>query len=45
MGLLTNIKQKKEKKTKYRLLSNSEKKERYQNKWYLTYEKLPIQKN
>ena len=42
--LLTNIKE--IKKTEYRLSSNSGKKRKiYQNKWRLTHDKLPIEKN
>ena len=44
MDLLTNIKE--IKKTEYRLSSNSGKKRKiYQNKWRLTHEKLPVEKN
>ena len=44
MDLLTDIKE--IKKTEYRLSSNSGKKRKiYQNKWRLTHEKLPIEKN
>ena len=44
MDLLTDIKE--IKKTEYRLSSNSGNKRKiYQNKWRLTHEKLPIEKN
>ena len=44
MDLLTNIKE--IKKTEYRLSSNSGNKRKiHQNKWRLTHEKLPIEKN
>ena len=46
MDLLTDIKEMK--KTEYRLSSNSGKKRKvkvYQNKWHLTHDKLPIEKN
>ena len=46
MDLLTDIKEMK--KTEYRLSSNSGKKRKvkvYQNKWRLTHDKLPIEKN
>ena len=37
---------KRNKKTEYRLSSNSGNKRKiYQNKWHLTHEKLPIEKN
>ena len=44
MDLLIDLKE--TKKTEYRLSSNSENKRKiYQNKWRLTHEKLPIEKN
>ena len=44
MDLLTDIKE--IKKTEYRLSSNSGNKRKiHQNKWRLTHEKLPIEKN
>ena len=43
MNLLTDIKEIKN--TEYCLSSNSGKKKIYQNKWRLTHEKLPIEKN
>ena len=45
MDLLINIKEIKQ--TEYRLSYNSKKKKRkiYQNKWRLTHDKLPIEKN
>ena len=43
IDLLTDIKEIKT--TEYRLSSNNEKRKIYQNKWHLTHEKLPIEKD